>query len=316
MRVPKIRHEAGNMNASQWFMHSDGRLRAGWRLLLFIVCFLLAFFPFQWSAGAVIRSWADASRLEILAVSTSASLLAVFAATWLMMRLIEHQSFSAVGLTFGKRSPKELGLGLASGAGMVGTIAAVEWAAGAIHFEQPGADASATFVSIAATAAFFALSAANEELLFRGYPFQRMVEGTRDYSAAALFSVLFGALHKFNPHATNLSLANTVLAGMLLSVAYLKTRALWLPLGFHFSWNWALSLWGLPISGIGLGKMPWLAVPAGSRPWISGGDYGPEGGAVATAVLFAGLMVLIRFEEKAPPSPAISAGDPKVSIIP
>ena len=44
-----------------------------------------------------------------------------------------------------------------------------------------------------------------------------------------------------------------MLIGVVLSVAYLRTRALWLPWGIHFAWNATLGLvFGLPVSGIRL----------------------------------------------------------------
>ena len=52
-------------------------------------------------------------------------------------------------------------------------------------------------------------------------------------------SALFGLAHIRNPHATILSTANVLLAGVWLSFAYLKTRSLWLPFGLHLSWNFA-----------------------------------------------------------------------------
>ena len=90
-----------------------------------------------------------------------------------------------------------------------------------------------------------------EELMFRGYPFQHLEEGIGSVGAIAVFSVLFGAVHLSNPHASIWGLVNTVLIGILLAIAYLRTRALWLPWGIHFGWNAALGfVFGLPVSGI------------------------------------------------------------------
>ncbi len=41
-----------------------------------------------------------------------------------------------------------------------------------------------------------------------------------------------------------------MLAGVLLSIAWLRTHGLWLPWGLHFAWNASLGiLFGLPVSG-------------------------------------------------------------------
>jgi hypothetical protein len=83
------------------------------------------------------------------------------------------------------------------------------------------------------------------------------------------------------------------LAGVLLGIVYWKTRALWMPSALHVAWNWSLALWGLPISGVEIGKMPWEAEIAGGPVWLSGGDYGPEGGVIATLVLGAAVGLLL-----------------------
>lgn len=266
-------------------------------MLFFVVALIL----FQASAFGFIRH--TGSPLAHLLASTVAFLLAVCLSTWLMMFLVEHQPFSQVGLRKGSRSMGELSLGLMGGVALVGCIIAAEWATGSIHFERSGDAAGDVVMIVVRAAGIFALGAVTEELLFRGYAFQRLVEGTNVYFAVAATSIVFGLLHRANPHATTLSVANTMLAGILLSLGYLQTRALWLSIGFHFSWNWSLALAGLPISGLDLGNMPWQAMPTVAHDWINGGAYGPEGGVVATAALSAGIVLLLRMKPSsgAPP---------------
>ena len=80
-----------------------------------------------------------------------------------------------------------------------------------------------------------------------------LVEAIGAGGAILVFSVLFGLVHLLNPGANHWGLLNTVLIGVVLSVAYLRTRALWLPWGIHFAWNATLGLlFGLPVSGIRL----------------------------------------------------------------
>src|SRR5439155_10443486 len=106
-----------------------------------------------------------------------------------------------------------------------------------------------------------AAAAMLEEVIFRGYPFQRLADGLSivdrsirmpfGSSAIVVLSILFGAVHLKNPHATPLGAANTVLIGILFSIAYLRTQALWMSFGAHFGWNMTLGmLYGLPVSGI------------------------------------------------------------------
>jgi hypothetical protein len=131
-----------------------------------------------------------------------------------------------------------------------------------------------------------------EELMFRGYPFQQLVEGIGATGAIVVFSVLFGVVHLLNPGATVWGLINTVAIGVLLAIAYLRTRALWLPWGIHFAWNMVLGLiLGLPVSGLRLFNVAVHATARGPR-WLTGGSYGIEASAPGAFAIVVGLVIV------------------------
>jgi hypothetical protein len=148
-----------------------------------------------------------------------------------------------------------------------------------------------------------ATAAMLEEVTFRGYPFQRLADGLNSIdrsigmpfgsSAIVVLSILFGAVHMRNPHATLLGAANTALIGVFFAIAYLRTRSLWMSFGAHFGWNFSLGvLFGLPVSGMtrfsvvvqGVARGPYL---------LTGGDYGLEASATGTAVILLGIFFLV-----------------------
>jgi len=133
-----------------------------------------------------------------------------------------------------------------------------------------------------------AVAAMAEEAAFRGYPFQRLVEGVRPVAATLLAAVFFGALHASNPNVSRIAVLNTALVGAVLAIAYLRTRSLWLPWGIHFGWNTALGVaFGLPLSGLRM-----FAVVVRGRAtgpdWLTGGSYGVEASLVGMLVIVAG----------------------------
>lgn len=131
-----------------------------------------------------------------------------------------------------------------------------------------------------------------EELMFRGYPFQHLKAGIGAAGAIAVFSVLFGAVHLLNPSSSLWGLINTVLIGILLSIAYLRTRALWLPWGIHFGWNATLGfLCGLPVSGLRIFNVVVRTSVTGPK-WMTGGDYGIEASATGTIAVLVGLLIV------------------------
>jgi membrane protease YdiL (CAAX protease family) len=138
------------------------------------------------------------------------------------------------------------------------------------------------------------LAAAFEELIFRGYAFQTLLRGAPAIVPILIFSIYFGWAHWNNPNRTLFSAANTALAGIWLSIAYLRTRNLWFPTALHFAWNWTMGVFfGIPISGLQI-ERPLLVSSGGDPVWLTGGSYGSEGGVAATVVLIIAIVVIWR----------------------
>lgn len=137
----------------------------------------------------------------------------------------------------------------------------------------------------------YAPAALHEELLFRGYPFQKLLQINR---AFALFFVafLFAALHAGNQAVTPLALANVFLGGLLLGLAYERYHHLWFPIGLHLFWNLMSGpILGHEVSGY-TGAMT-VFVERGAGPWwLTGGNFGIEGSVWMTVVELAAIAVL------------------------
>jgi hypothetical protein len=139
------------------------------------------------------------------------------------------------------------------------------------------------------------LAGAFEELVYRGYAFQTLLRDLPGFAPILLFSIFFGLAHWNNPNRTFFSTANTVLAGVWLSLAYLRTRSLWFPTALHFTWNWMIgAFFGLPVSGLQIPRQPILVSTSGDPFWLTGGSYGSEGGAAATIVLLVAIAIVWR----------------------
>ena len=79
---------------------------------------------------------------------------------------------------------------------------------------------------------------------------------------------------------------------VLLSISYLRTRALWLPWGIHFGWNFALGvLFGLPVSGLRLFNVVVRTAVSGPT-WVTGGSYGVEASATAVVIILVGIVMV------------------------
>jgi len=277
------------------FLAADGRLRAGWRALLFVFGDLaLVLLGFAGVISVAGQKWLEADVEVRLLANGFIGLAAGCLASWVFIRAFDRRSFRTLGLWFYAGWGRELGLGLLAGAGLLTLVVAPLALAGRLEFTGIKLDLAAALRALVWTLLLLVPAAASEEVLFRGYPFQRLVEAWGRVAPVLGLSALFGAAHLSNPAHTWLSTANTVVVGIFLALLYLKTRGLWLPIGFHFAWNFAMGFgYSLPVSGIVLGAQPW-AVTLGGPVWLTGGNYGPEGSVLTTGVFVAATVWLAR----------------------
>lgn len=138
----------------------------------------------------------------------------------------------------------------------------------------------------------FLPAAVHEELLFRGYGFQKLHRWNRPV-ALFLVALVFAALHAGNASVSNIGLFNIFLGGVLLGLAWERYRRLWFPIGLHLAWN----LMSGPVLGhevSGYDSSETLFVERGSGPPIlTGGEFGIEGSIWMTLLELLGIALLL-----------------------
>ncbi|GGA61595.1 hypothetical protein GCM10011507_11390 [Edaphobacter acidisoli] len=197
-----------------------------------------------------------------------------------------------LGLPRRATSRREWAVGAAIGWGAVAVAVLPMALAGALHvrFWTGFRSYELAIINLLTLAA----AALAEEVAFRGFPFRRLIEAIGPVKATIVMAFLFGAMHLLNPDATWISTLITMLAGVLLSIAWLRTRGLWLPWGLHFGWNASMGvLFGLPVSGL-VTFSTVVQTRAIGREWLTGGDYGPEAALLTGVVLVVAMAVLVR----------------------
>jgi len=280
---------------SDIFLAPDRRLRPTWRAVLFVpvlVVFLVAFSTAAFTLLGHARFLADAELGMMLGAYVT--VLSTTLTTLLFLPLLDRRSYRTLGLWFYPGWGGELSVGLLGGVGLISAVVGLMALFSQVEFRPGPLNAPAALGALVWYVLLLVPAATFEELLFRGYPFQRLVEGLGAMGAVLLLSALFGLVHLSNPSPTSLSTANTMLVGILLALAYLKTRGLWLPVGLHFAWNfWLGFVFSLPVSGIELSRTL-LQAKVDGPDWLSGGSYGPEGSVLTTAVILAAAFWLAR----------------------
>jgi membrane protease YdiL (CAAX protease family) len=227
-----------------------------------------------------------------LIIATLGTFAAAAVANAVVLRIYERAQLADIGLGWTAASRRNLLLGSAGGigAGAVVLVGPLLVRAADLtpipnqHLQWP----SLLFISL-----ILLFGAVGEEMLFRGYAFQVLVKAIGPFATILPMAVLFGLAHSPNLNFTWLALANTVLWGVVLGYAFVRSGDLWLPIGLHFGWNWTLPLFGANLSGFTMGVTGYSIEWKVGGLW-SGGAYGPEGGLLTSAIVVALFFYLHR----------------------
>lgn len=271
------------------FTDGEGRLYPAWAFVLSALIAFVAFVACGYLAAALAGD--HVLRFEaIFRSSLAAALLAAF--SWLLTvgNHVESHRVAAQGLPLAPGWRRQFSAGCALGFILVAIAVSAVGVLGALKFQATLN--SHSLLRMILVLWVLLVGSLAEELMFRGYPFQRLVEAIGAGGAILVFSALFGLVHLMNPGASFWGLFNTVAIGVVLSVAYLRTGALWLPWGIHFAWNATLGVvFGLPVSGIRLFNIVIRTTAAGSH-WLTGGTYGLEASLPGAVVVLLGLVAV------------------------
>ncbi|MFB3921249.1 MAG: lysostaphin resistance A-like protein [Terriglobia bacterium] len=280
------------MTAERVFL-AHGQVRPIWRFVLSVPLVFLAMYLAD-TAGRFIASPQDLGGWGRIVWSTLLTLPALLVVFKALSAVLDRKPLGAVGLAFCGRWRMELGIGLGIGSIMILAVGAAESALGLARFSMAEPSPSYALGWGGGVFVLLLVAATNEELMFRGYPFQRLADSIGAPAAVAVFSGLFGLVHITNPNHSAVSTVNTVLVGVPLAVAYLRTRALWLPVGIHFAWNFIQGVGlGLPISGF-RAPISFLRAEVRGEALLTGGAYGPEASILCTIVIVAATSYLWR----------------------
>jgi CAAX protease family protein len=267
-------------------------LRSGWKFAVYILFFLIIWFATGLGITILIAPYAGdllENQLFILALNQVALLVPALGAMALTIRFVDHRPLRTFGIGLGPRWRRDFVYGIVLAAGMLAVLIGGCYAFGYVSMHWTGNKAPVSV--LIATFSVLLVAAANEELVFRGFPLQLLIDGIGEWPAMLGMSILFGAMHLRNPNASLLGIVNTVVAGILLSLAYVRTRSLWMPYAIHVGWNVGLGfVFGFQLSGVDLASL-WTTGTAGSET-ILGGGYGPEGGLLATFIFGTAALIV------------------------
>jgi membrane protease YdiL (CAAX protease family) len=288
-----------------------GGIRAGWRLLLFVLIFAVVALAIHTAANPFIPHTLHAPKVllpTMIAVQEVALITCTVLAT-LVMGKIERRSFDRFGLPMKQALHARFWSGALMGFAAISAVLLATFTLGGFRIlgiaTHGWALVNATLIW-SATALLIGMS---EEFLFRGYPQFTLATGMGFWPAALLLSLGFGAAHLLDRHESATGIASVVAFALLACLMLQRTGNLWLAIGFHASWDWGESFfYGVPDSGL-KSWHSFLASQAHGPIWLTGGRVGPEGSVFTFLTLaLVAILVCVRWPTNQYSTAAFPAG--------
>jgi len=184
------------------------------------------------------------------------AMLGVVLGATLLFLWWDKRSPSVLGLELSWRPPVYLLGGLLGGA-LVGLVIAVLLHA-MLPFEWT---TNPAFIWRLAAASLLYLIIANgvEELVFRGYAFERLIASLGLWPAQLIVALLFATYHLLNGYSWQVAFTGTVIGSLMFGLVFARTGSVLAAAGFHAAVNWTRDLvmldpptmktWFAPVAG-------------------------------------------------------------------
>lgn len=208
-----------------------------------------------------------------------------------LLKYLDNKSIKCIGFHSIKGHINELFYGIILGAISISAVFSVLLASGNVSIEN-SLFAPRLTMRILSGIILYALVAISEEVMCRGYVFSTLNEMKRPYFSAIISSFIFAAFHLENPNVKILGIVNIFLIGILFSYMCIKTNDLWMPIGYHFAWNYFQgNIFGFPVSGQSQSEAVYI-IESLRENLLTGGSFGPEAGILTTIVIIIGIFVV------------------------
>ena len=284
-------------------MHTQPLIKQGWlRALLFLIALTVVivlitnFTKPLWQSPQAVANAAAGEETNTNQLMLFSSLLVASVASFLMVlifrRLIDRSPVATPGLTW-RGYGAHAATGFFLGPLLIGMGSFVFILLKSLEWTDLQADPEQLFLSMG----LMVIIAFTEELVFRGYLLNNLMQSMNKWIALLLSALIFAFFHSNNPAMSIFPLVNVFLGGLLLGINYIYTRNLWFGIFFHFTWNFYQGgILGYDVSGLRLYSL--VQQKRSGSTWLSGGDFGFEGSVICTVLSLLALLLLAWVYEK------------------
>lgn len=285
------------------FKSRDGQFRAGWVILFafFLINIAQGIFMIPGlllsglleanQSGDSFNAEIDMSALDgdpwVFLLLQGGGTLGGIVITLLLWRFLNKSPIKELGF---KGTIKDLSFGLLLGAASISVIFIVLLVSGNVTLVNSFSDPKFTVFTLTFLILFI-LVGFFEEMFFRGYVMATMAQrGNKRWLIYAVSALFFSLVHGTNPNVSIFGLVNILLVGVLFAYMFDATNSLWMPIGYHITWNYFQgNVFGFAVSGTAPYGIYNVDISKGNE-LLTGGSFGLEGGMLATILIFLGFI--------------------------
>lgn len=292
------------------FKNQSNQVRAGWLILIAFILMFVGQILFTIPGMAVlfitdavisdsgISIEVDGSNELIFLLTNGFGTIGGLVVTLLVWRFINREKLVKIGLAW---RLKDLLFGLFLGALSITILFCILYLSGSISLVNPLSEPKFSIY----TGLFFILFifvGLFEEIFFRGYLIQTMASRhNKKWLIYVVSALLFSIVHSSNPNVTGLGLLNIALVGILFAYMFDVTKSLWLPIGYHITWNFFQgNVFGFAVSGLAPKSIYEINILS-DNDMITGGEFGLEGGLMATFIIILGFFITYLYSGRKTP---------------
>ena len=215
--------------------------------------------------------------------------ICVLLAIFIFLKKVDKKNFKDIGLISMKKAHIEFIKGLLFGILSISFVFAMLLGTKNIEVINPLKPNFSMYSLIGLI--IYIIVGIKEELLSRGYCITALNQMKKPWLSVIISSCIFSALHLLNPNVKPLGLINIILVGILFGFMYIKTGNLWMPIGYHITWNYFQGcVYGLNVSGFNIQGIFTCNILQDNI--LTGGAFGPEAGILTTIVIILGYFLV------------------------
>jgi membrane protease YdiL (CAAX protease family) len=229
---------------------------------------------------------------EFFWLVTIISLIASLFTVFLFRKFVDRKSFASLGF-------KMQGYGNDALAGfflpltILGIGSLILFASGHLQWVDIDVEGNNLFITLGT----LLMVAFAEEIVFRGYILNNLMDSFKKWIALLISALLFALMHVSNEGYDFFAFLAIFLGGILIGINYIYTKNLWFSILFHFGWNFFEGpVLGFKVSGINLPSV--LQPELNGDELLTGGNFGFEGSVFAIALTLMAILILYLVYEK------------------